>query len=201
MNAVAEAICWADWCDSEPSRYDICRPFVKLGVMYATDTLKAIRIPCPGEPDTPPHEDRKRPNVDEVFCEPSSEWQTPPPESAIVSAEGECPDCEGTGFSERKECLECAGAGEIECDSCGHVDLCEECDGDGMIGITKCVACGGRRKRMRQDYVMFGETRIQAKFYHQVMKLPNPMWSKAKGMEAIVVKFDGGEAMVMGLAW
>lgn len=200
MNAALPEINWSDWCEPLSSRYDLSKPFVHDGVMYATDRRKAIRVQCPGEPDTPPHETKKRPNVGEIFPDFSiySEWQDFPPETAIVSEIGDCPDCDGYGFTEFKDCPDCDGTGEDECFECGNVETCEECDGEGEIGSVKCTRCD-KGKCLREDHVMFGPIKIQAKFYRQCLALPNAKWCPHDG--AILVKFDGGEAMVMGLVY
>ncbi len=186
------------WCD-ESSRYSTNAPFVKNGWLYATDLCRAIRVPAVGEQDSPVGE-KPFPDTESAFKDFSkpTEWQPWPDVSTAIEGDVECPDCEGYGTIGQVECGDCKGSGEVECHACGSIDECDECDGHGMAGGTKCLRCDGKCKIPGRDKINCGGVWISGKFDEAVRLLQNPVFV-APNKDMVFIRFDGGEAIIMGL--
>lgn len=112
------------FCDPEINRFAMQEPWVKDGVMYATDAriLAAVAV---DEPDTEPHEKRRRPDAAQIISmvsgvESVNAFSDLPPCFHCQSTGyvdvwyRKCPKC-GKREEPNDECDKCDGAGELEC--------------------------------------------------------------------------------------
>lgn len=186
------------FCGKDVTRYRIDSPFVRGGYKYATNAYMAVRVKC-DEPDTPKPEGQKFPCMDLIFADFdgfNGEF-APWPKAKYEDSDEECGTCNGVGMICTKKCQECNGEGTIECYACGHEKECDECGCDGYVGGEKCTDCNGRGHRMQPWVIKCGENWCRIDNDRAVRTLSNPMFACHGDM--ILVRFDGGEAVVMRL--
>jgi len=139
--------------DPEKSyRYDLDRPAVRGGRLWATDGCIAAWIPTDRADDvervgsdgiTRPI---KFPNMTFLLERQPTCW-IPLAHCGEIDCEtchgvgqieaSECPDCRGNG-----KCDNCMGTGQNECCTCGSSVVCDDCRGNG-----RCPSCRGARIR------------------------------------------------------
>lgn len=182
------AIDLSRYCDrGDSSRYDLGKPFVQNGWRYATDIRRiAVRVPAPGEPETPIPENKRRPRMSDVFppllADPG-DWQPWPHVDP-------CSICVGTG---EVDCTNCGGDGICNQCKCKGEHECNECDGEGSIACERCAAKGSFDHR-------FGKAELALGLAYLVSLLPSVQYVPQNEAEAPVrFKFDGGEGMVASL--
>lgn len=183
------------WC-GDSNRFDLSKPFVLRGFLYATDGRRIIRIPS-GEPDTVT--DKRFPLAYEIFSPMPSNASLyqPWPEANYSECERECLECKGKGRINTHPCTYCEGEGEVECETCHHETECVHCDGTGECNGSRCKACNGKKVVLRPWQQKIGEAWIDADFDMAVRELPNPAWWCKDADSPVFIRFDGGEAIVM----
>ncbi len=126
------------FCDSNISRFDLSRPFVRDGWLYATDGRILIRIPS-SRPDT---NDRPLPktvaNIMLDFAE-CIEWHPWPGKAYITCYTRTCWRCRG---------LRRVGEDVHVCKGCE----CGECSGGKGVGGSECPECDGEGAIMPLAY-------------------------------------------------
>lgn len=188
------------FCDPE-SRYAIGKPFVRSGVLYATDGRVLICLPADGEPDSV--SERRFPDMASAmndWRDVPSDWK-PWPEPLYVERLIACQTCNNTGAAHHRECSRCSGEGEIACHECDNDYDCPDCDGEGTILCGKCHACGGAKEVTGPHHIRLGEVAVSWINDQKVRTLPGLLYSiLEKPTGAIVLlKFDGGRGLLMPL--
>ncbi len=139
-------------------RYDMTKPFIHEGRIYATDARIIVRGPVP-EYENIPTVSEKPPRD----CHTMPQWnpanysESPVAELPDVPAIMEtCSYCKGKGKD--PYCIECNGRGDTECSECGHETKCKPCDGRGYI-VGECASCDGTGSTEYPQYVKIGAVR------------------------------------------
>ena len=111
-------------CSTEPTRYKLDKPFLKLGVAYGTNGHICARL----RTDIPPE-------IKEVDGTPPCAdlgWDKPYPQLFLLPKVG--PD-------KSKICPKCWGSGYCTC-VCGDEHKCQYCDGEGDIDVIHNTRVG-----------------------------------------------------------
>lgn len=158
------------FCGEPDARYFMQLPYVQCGWRYATDGRIVVRVPSPGEPDTPePAEGRLPPDLLYDFpaqIEEMIPW--PAPEYTI----GECDACRGTGK-----------------------ELCRVCDSETRHECSACAGAGKVPIGLNVGYWF-----IAARYDRLIRDLPGVMFcNEGTSSGPLYFRFDGGEGLVMPL--
>lgn len=192
------------FCAAEPGiRYDMTKPFIQAGKLYATDAAICVRMPT--QWDDEPQSEIRLPPVERI---PWRFHSWPKVERAtVLNAMDWCATCEGAGYLAFRECSECYGTGEGE----DGWNECHLCNGAGKVGTTKCTTCHGTPYIPQPCLVHVQANGVDAFFARKY-------WDKIQaigGVEVVVresvptdlsspyellgFRFDGGEGLLMGL--
>lgn len=199
MTTTTDAIDLTPFCSPADGEWTshLSAPFVARGYRYATDGRILVRVPAPGEPDTPAVPRRPFPPVADFFRDRPAGDPLPWPADGLVPQSEECWDCDGRGAIGREVCRECDGEGRVlnEYDSFGD---CPSCDGTGRAGVRDpCANCNGSGWQSVGRRV--GRHLINAKLDRLVRSLPVVRyWPGQDPAKPLPFVFDGGEGCVMG---
>ena len=209
------------FCDPFSHRFRAGVPFVEDGNASATDLRAAIRVfdaMSIANTDSP----LRLPPIGKAFdvlWKPIAKWQDmPPAEYQTDSDINGCVYCSGWGFlGPLTECAACDGSGqkvsEKDWNEWGEqaFDECEHCI-DGYRSDRRCGFCKGKpfAKGHGGTMQLAEELKINAIYHHLLSMLPGARWSISRGYEHAIsgisrgpvclVEFEGGQAMVMGIA-
>lgn len=216
------AIDFALFCnDCTSPKYDLTRPFLQQGSVYATDGRHGIRVGknvvadlAGEEARLPPAERLPWADADSGGWLPYSSLKRVKRPTNEYSA---CPACDGRGR---------VGAGAVECIGCLCVDDMSdeeidrwsrgewpecECDGRGWVGGSACGECCGKGG---VDYAYaIGDHEIAPIFVRRHMTLPGCEFRVGEEIPTTAVgnkfvrfpggvhtRFEGGVGMIAGLA-
>jgi len=187
------------FCSKDETRYHH-KPWSRGGYTYATEGHIMIRVPrladVPENPDAP--------DCNNVFVQAAKvetrTWHMIPP---YTLERKPCKNCDGKGYFQK--CENCEGSGYV-----GKNDRdCSDCDGDGFQpcdkidrGAHPCEDCNGEGLGRPECYVDFmdGEkilARLQGTFLELVKDFPGVQIGIYKVMEPAVIRFEGGEGLLM----
>lgn len=156
--------------ETESSRYAIQSPWVFHGWRYATDGIIVVRLPAPGEADTPDVvspglRERKFPRLCHLFDDfPECLEQM----AVSVNRVPTCEDCLGTGWRPQ-ECRDCEGLGDM----CGDPPGCPRCKGKGEVvdgNGDRCRFCAGRKMVYENQYI--GNREIAGRYLSILADIP-----------------------------
>ena len=189
---------FAECCDQHARRYDLSKPFVRTGRIYATDGR--ILILYTGSPiELPDEPGRKVPLVESLPDEAANVARSPFP---LPECDGPiaCIWCKGTGVN---------ATGGLHCDDCGEFFAITR---HGKPVEIDCHRCDGIGHTIRTDPILIRESPpyyLQANYVHLLRKhgvtevmVPNviPKMGKAGNGEAIetcTFTGDGFEGWLM----
>ena len=188
------------FCSKDKTRSQINKPWSRGEYTYATDGHILIRVLRLA--DVP--EDPAAPNGDNIFVQSvkiqERTWHAIPPYTLErklcrnCHSDGyfqKCDNCEGSGYVRRndRDCSDCDGEGFK---SCAKLDRgaypCEDCAGEGLGRPECCVDF------MKGEKIL---ARFQGAFLELVKDFPNVQIGIFKDMEPAIIKFDGGEGLLM----
>jgi hypothetical protein len=166
-------------------------PWVSGGWRYATDGRVCVRVPAPGEPDTPtPDFSAPRlPPAAELFpLRPARYSLAPWPTDGIEPGHTPCWECNETGIVDTTSCDRCRGMG------------CKKCKGHGWTGGRSCTNCDGFGQVTGKGRRV-GEHLIALRLDRLVRSLPGVFFLMDVGWaKPLPFVFDGGgEGIVMGM--
>lgn len=183
------------FCAKENARWYRDKPFFKDGFIYATDARILVRLPAPGEPDTP-----DAPALNDVDLS-MPEQATPWPQSEPIFYEDTCAACEGDGFVGRVECSDCQGEGEVDCPHCGNDMTCEKCGGRCYISKgAPCEKCDGKGRYEQPAYQRVSDGYVAYHYDQLVRSLGDVEFHQVKsdhGGYRFNLRFNGGVGAVM----
>lgn len=193
------------FCNPLPSaRYAMSHPFIENGNATATDSRIGIRVF-----DSMGIADRDNPlkippmaHAFESLWKPAAAWN-PIPEAKITRYrdwDDCCIHCNGYGFhGPLHECENCYGTGLAEgCDGQWN-ERCQHCY-DGYSSPIRCSACKGNPPSVGGGLVQLSDNlKINAYYFNLVRQLPDARWSFDQDQQVMLVEFQGGQSMVMGI--
>lgn len=167
------------FCDPDSVCYALVTPWNSGGWTYATDGHVLVRIPT-GDPDT--SDDKRRPAIPQEWFATEREWKW-------------------TTWPKRRRCQECGGAGDrqTKCDHCSAASRkrCADCDGTGLITLDcRCRETGKEICGVKiSDHYAWLIGRLPGVECH-VNDAPYPDGERG----FLILRFDGGEGVIVGLA-
>lgn len=188
------------FCSKDKTRFQIGKPWSRGEYTYATDGHIIIRISRLADVSENPD----APDGDNLFIQSAKvrerTWHTIP----LYTLKREpCKNCNGDGYFQK--CENCEGSGYV-----GRNDRdCSDCNGDGFQSCAKidrgaysCEDCNGEGLGRPQCCVDFMEgekilARFQGAFLELIKDFPNVQLGIYKDTEPAIIKFDGGEGLLM----
>ena len=169
--------------------------------MYATNGHICVRVPFDGTADMPTRD--RHPDTDALF----RKWAAAKTEGfeplPSVAAGTVCDACHGRKLFKCDECESCKGEGAFPWH--GLMYDCKWCEGslvgeghvvsdDGDLELP-CVKCWGRGLQMQEEPL--GESRFELAYLKWCTELPGIAY-RTHGKEGpALMKFDGGELLLM----
>jgi hypothetical protein len=164
-----QKFCYNDDDGSAGVRRAIQMPFSRGLYTYATDGKELIRVPR--LEDVP--EEIDAPDVEKIWPKENYEFFNIPnftePEFKL------CPTCKGTGTYDYGEINEEEG--------CGGIGVCYKCEGDKTFPDTKHITIGCS---VFSDHLLW-----------KIKDLPNIKIAPTEKLKAALLKFDGGDGLIM----
>lgn len=183
--------------------YGIDEPFSRGEWTYATDCIVCIRVP---RISAVTHEAKTSVSegAEKLFADTkarATKWQ-PLPDFELKYSD--CSACGGTGYMQRCPAFDHP---DHKCFN-GESKICRQYDEDCAKGCAKdaelsfkCEDCGGSGEiKLPGKYIVQGSkgtTQISAIYLDIIKDLPNVMIAPYDETSAFMIKFDGGEGLLM----
>ena len=179
-----------DFCAKTARRYDMTKPFVQSGKLFATDGRICIRLPT--HLDDTLSDEIKLPPADSLeWWRKYSAWPKVEGPARLFKGEGYCLACKGSGWADAEECEPCEGYG------------CNECRGNGEVGTVQCSVCHGKPFGMWENTVRVTAGDQQAlldrSLFEKVQRIGGVQMRLKPGDCVTAIQFDGGDGMLMAL--
>lgn len=184
------------FCAEEAGRFLIERPWVKDGWRYATDGCVCVRVPAPGEPDTPsPLESGPRLfEADECFGA-QYDFEADRCTEPFPTHDGRTFKQACDNEAHMKECPDCLGSGTCHCPSCDNAHDCPKCGGRGYRTVkqTPCPECNASGYRADPAPQVIAGKRVRGPSAILIAGLPGARYySDGHAVEPLHFVADGG---------